>query len=264
MVLLEPGFTSAPSGIPVLTQAPTGTPTTQSPTTTPITKAPVMSPVKSPTSSLSDLIARIFRYTLPPIQAPTSAPSSNNDDFFSLLNPPSKSRPRSTRQPTQVPIVAPTANNIDFISLLNPTTQNDTESLSGKLDTSTVVEPSSLYAAGYVVDEVGKDLIIQLGRSVGICSTCGSSGSLRAGLRAEIRGIVTEISTSFGPHKLAVSSLQLSNNLTSICQSSLESPTRINDNTTMSPSPSYLRTPYDVGLFSRVRKAFNSFLDIFV
>jgi hypothetical protein len=240
VVLLDPGSSSSPVNTPTATIPPTS-----SPTTFPTTKIPTMAPAKPPTLSFADLFTLLAGLTRPPTQAPTLAPASSNDDFFSILNAPSQSVPRSTRQPTQVPNVAPTAQKVDFISLLNQSTTNTTETLSVSVEASSVVESSSLYTAGYVIDDVGKDLIIQLGRSVGICSTCGTSGSLRTGLRAEIRGTITELSATLGPHGLAVSSVQLSNNLTSICQPSRRSLTATNDVTMTPPtkSSSYLRIP---------------------
>jgi hypothetical protein len=137
-------------------------------------------------------------------------------------------------------------NDVNLTSVLHHHSTNRTESLSGFVKASAAVDATTLYTAGYVVDDIGKDLLIQLGRTVGICSTCGTSGNLRAGLRAEIRGIITEVSTSLGPHQLAVSSVQLSNNLTSICQPSISSLMVLkNDVAPPSPteSPSYLRSP---------------------
>jgi hypothetical protein len=135
----------------------------------------------------------------------------------------------------------------------------------------------SLYKPGYVVDDVGKDLIIQLGRAAGLCSTCMNTGSLRSGLRAEVRGIITEVGENNGPHKLAVLSVQLSNNLTSICQA-LDGLTIKSGSSTASPSlspriatgssttspiqpPLYLRSNNGNGFFSWLKDFTDSMLD---
>ncbi len=210
VVLLDPGSTAAPI-IPLATISPTGAPTT---------KPPTVVPTKAPTLSFAELFARLVQ----PSQVPSAAPTSNVDDFFSILN----------------------------------RTYGKVESTAVNVETTASVNAPSLYTAGYVLDDFGKQRITQIGRSVGICSTCGGSGTIRNGLRAEVRGIVSEVSTTNGPHKLAVSSVQLSNNLTSICQA----PSGLTATTSPSQSPN-LRPSRASGLFSRVRTIFDSFFAFF-
>jgi hypothetical protein len=94
------------------------------------------------------------------------------------------------------------------------------------------VNAPGLYAVGYEVDAVGKQLLIDIGRTIGICGTCqNSDGGLFNGFRAEVRGRILELSST-GPHKLMVTSAQLSNNLTTVC------PALVSTTTTPSLRPS--------------------------
>lgn len=154
---------------------------------------------------------------------------------------------------SQVPSAAPTSNDDDFFSILNRTYGKVESTTPVNVETTASVNAPSLYTAGYVLDDFGKQRITEIGRSVGICSTCGGSGTIRNGLRAEVRGIVSEVSTTNGPHKLAVSSVQVSNNLTSICQA----PSGSTAATSPSQSPN-LRPSRTSGLFERVRSVFDS------
>jgi hypothetical protein len=77
---------------------------------------------------------------------------------------------------------------------------------------------STLFRVGYEVDTAGRDLLINIGRAIGRCGTCKNNvDGLQRGFRAEIRGIILELSPQNGPHKLQVLSAQSSHNLTSIC-----------------------------------------------
>lgn len=210
VVLLNPGSTTVPT-IPLATIAPT-----IAPTGPPTTQPPTFPPTKAPTVSFAELFARLVQ----PSQVPSAAPTSNDDDFFSILNR--------------------TYGKVESTTPVN-------------VETTASVNAPSLYTAGYVLDDFGKQRITEIGRSVGICSTCGGSGTIRNGLRAEVRGIVSEVSTTNGPHKLAVSSVQVSNNLTSICQA----PSGSTAATSPSQSPN-LRPSRTSGLFERVRSVFDS------
>ena len=54
--------------------------------------------------------------------------------------------------------------------------------------------PGDLYTRGYRISEgPGKDMIVNLARSVGRCSTCSSDGSLREGFRAAVKGTVVAL-----------------------------------------------------------------------
>jgi hypothetical protein len=81
------------------------------------------------------------------------------------------------------------------------------------------------YSAQYQVDDAGKELLIQIGRSVGICSTCAPTGRQLRGFRAEVKGTIIELGSGInGSHKLNVTSARSSYNVTSTCGSQSSGP----------------------------------------
>ena len=85
-----------------------------------------------------------------------------------------------------------------------------------------------MYTVGYEIDDAGKQVLLNIARSNGICSTCSNpSGGLNRGFRAEVRGTITELGTNNGPHKLMLTSAQISNNLSNVCQGSGSTPVAV-------------------------------------
>jgi hypothetical protein len=159
-----------------------------------------------------DLFSLLFQSN-PPSSSPSVAPVPGND-FFSILPPQGSS-------------IAPTQDDDFFAPLLrSPSYQkkqqnlssSSTSALQANVEATSVDTAAGLFRVGYEVDDAGKDLLINIGRTIGQCGTCENNpGSLRRGFRAEVRGRILELSTQNGPHKLTVLSAQLSNNLTTTC-----------------------------------------------
>ena len=68
---------------------------------------------------------------------------------------------------------------------------------------------NGLYVRAYRVDESvdngnGKQLLVNLARNVGICSTCNGNGNLRKGMRAAVKGTITELQNGHIPPLLHV------------------------------------------------------------
>lgn len=114
-----------------------------------------------------------------------------------------------------------------------------------------LLEPGSgspLFRVGYEVDAAGKQVLINIGRAIGRCSTCQNNvGSLQRGFRAEVRGRILELGNQNGPHKFEVLSAQASYNLTSICPA-LEG----SNTTTPASAPVLPPSTQNVGFLSRI------------
>jgi hypothetical protein len=239
VILLEPGAVTS-------TISPFKTPTT----------SPIATPSNIPTK------APIASLTTNPTKAPTKPPVAKSfQDLFPTLP--------AINQPAAAPAIASTPSNDDgssFLDLFNELPAIAPVPSSKVVDASmneVNVVDNSLYSPGYVVDDAGKDLLIQLGRTVGLCSTCINTGTLRSGFRAEVRGTISEVSENNGPHKLAVSFVQLSNNLTSICQQpSISATVTGSSSTSPTQSPLFLRSNNNgIGFYSRFQNFVDSLFD---
>jgi hypothetical protein len=99
-----------------------------------------------------------------------------------------------------------------------------------------------LYTVAYRVDDAGRDLLVELGRSIGqmgdfpACSTCTGTedGTLLQGFRAEVTGIVTSLGsgTDIDPPTLQVTSAVPSNGRSDFCAATQQ----VADPPTIAPS----------------------------
>jgi hypothetical protein len=103
-------------------------------------------------------------------------------------------------------------------------------------------QDDGLYSVAYRVDDVGRDLLVELGRSIGqmgnypACSTCTGTedGTLLQGFRAEVTGIVTSLGsgTDSDPPTLQVTNANPSNGRSDFCAATQQ----VTDPPTVTPS----------------------------
>ena len=103
---------------------------------------------------------------------------------------------------------------------------------------------SPSYANNFRLDDVGNKKVLEVARANGICSTCGSGGTISRGLRGTFFGTITQEATDSQPATLAVKNMTVSpkmldpNSMSDGCPRSANKP-----NTTLSTEASSSVTP---------------------
>ena len=77
-----------------------------------------------------------------------------------------------------------------------------------------------LYTRALQVDDSGKQLLVDIARDVGSCSTCTGNGDLRQGFRAEVRGMVITLANGEIPPTIAVTGAIFSDGTATACDGS--------------------------------------------
>ena len=77
-----------------------------------------------------------------------------------------------------------------------------------------------LYTRALQVDDSGKQLLVDIARDVGSCSTCTGNGDLRQGFRAEVRGMVITLADGEIPPTIAVTGAIFSDGTATACDGS--------------------------------------------